>query len=238
MIIGITSGSFTVAAPTLGNNKTATVTFDTGFGTTCYFQGIFSTDSGATWNDFGSYVPNLTTPGQPVLQTTTCRGYVTSGGIMTMVGLNWFDIVHSSGSQKTILYKVALFAKPDQGNITPIDTSENTYYDSRENSRKVYISGTFDASTTANTTIPHSLGYAPKVSSFFVPTSSTGGNEGLATVPAGALTTLDWFSSSGSGISADVQISTTNAVFTPVQSSTSSPNGIAGTQHYLMFLDA
>lgn len=46
MIIGIHSGSFTVAAPSVGSNTTNTDTFTTGFGTSCYFQGIFSTDGG------------------------------------------------------------------------------------------------------------------------------------------------------------------------------------------------
>lgn len=238
MIIGIHSGSFTVAAPSVGSNTTNTDTFTTGFGTSCYFQGIFSTDGGTTWNDFGVYIPNLTTAGQPVFQTVTCRGYITSSGVFTAVGINWYDLVHSSGTSKTIQYKVAFFAKQNQGSISPLSYVQKAQFDSRLNVQKIYLRGTFAASTTSNTTITHSLGYIPKVRSFFEPTSSTAGVEGVATMPAGAMATLDWFTGAGSGLSADVEITTTTAVFTPLQSSASTPNGIAGTQHYLIYLDA
>lgn len=238
MIIGIHTGSFTVSAPSIGSKTTATDIFVTGFGTSCYFQGIFSTDGGTTWNDFGVYQPNLTTPGQPVLQTVTCRGYVTTGGTFTAVGINWYDLVHSSGTSKTIQYKVAFFAKQGQGSITPLPYTQKTQLDSRINIQKIYLDDTFAASTTANTTITHNLGYIPKVRSFFEPTSSTSGVEGVATVPVGAMTTLDWFTGAGSGLSADVEITSSNVTFTPLQSNVSTPNGIAGTQHYLIYVDA
>lgn len=237
MIIGVHSDSFTVGSPPSFGTSTNTDTFTTGFGTSCYFQGIFSTDDGSSWNDFGIYRPNLSTPSQPVLQTVTCRGYVTSTGVFTAVGINWYDFVHSTGSSATIKYKVVFFAKQSQGSITPLAITEKAFFDSRYTVQKIYLKGTFLTSTSSNKIITHNLGYYPKTRSFFEPSSSTGGNEGLATIPAGAMTTLDWFSQSGSGESADIEIGTSSITFTPLQDNVSFPNGITGTQHYLIYLD-
>lgn len=234
-IIGIKTGSFTVTAPTAFSFKTATDPFDTGFGTTCLFQGIFSTDGGTTWNDFGSYTPDLTTPGSPVFQTVTCRGYVTSGGVFTAVGINWYDNVHLTGTSKTIQYKVVFLAKKNQGIITPIATNETLYYKSSLNYQKIYLQDTFAVSTVSSTPVAHNLGYVPKVRAWFTPTNATSGNEGVATIPAGALTTLDWFSSSGSGDSASVQVDTANVTFTTILAN---PAAQSGTQEYRIYLDA
>lgn len=237
MIIGKTSGSISISAPTAGNvYLTGNQTYDTGFGGTCYFQGIFSTD-GSTWNDFGSYKPK-TTGSYPVLQTQTCRGFVSTSGVFTAAGVNWYDYVNMTSAATTIQWKVVFFAKKDQGSITPTGTSYTTQFDTRYETQKIYLWDTFSASTTANTTVNHNLNIVPKVRSFFAPTSSTTGIEGWYTVPAGAMATLDWWTGSGSGKSADVQITSTTAVFTPVQDGSSSPNGIAGTQHYIIYVDA
>lgn len=235
MIIGVHSGSFTVSTPSAFSYTTNTDTFNTGFGTSCYFQGVFSTNGGTTWNDFGIYQPNLASPG-PQTQTQTCRGFVTTGGVFTAVGINWYDIVHSSATSYTIQYKVAFFAKQNQGDITPLPVTDIVAFDSRYVVPKIYTQGTFAASTTGNTTISHNLGYYPKVRSFFEPASNTGGVEGVYTIPAGAMATLDWFTGAGisSGIycSGDIQISTTNVVFTQLGT------GIAGTQHYIIYLES
>ncbi len=233
MIIGTHSSSFAVSSPPAYSYSTSTDTFDTGFGTSCYFQGVFSTDGGATWNDFGVYQPNLAPP-FPQFQTQTCRGYVTPSGVFTAVGINWYDISHSSGSACTILYKVVFFAKKNQGSINPLPVAEKTAFDSRYNVQKIYLNDTFSVNPTGNTTIAHTLGYYPKVRSFFEPASSTSGIGGAATIPAGAMTTLDWFTGAGigSGIycSGDVEISTSGITFTQL--------GVAGTQHYIIYLDA
>lgn len=230
-IIAVYSGSFTVGAASAGSFATATATNTTGFGDNCYFQGIYALDGGSTWNDFGVYQPNLVTAASPVFQTQTCRGYVTSGGVFTAVGINWYDNVHASSSSHTIQYKVALFSKIGQGIITPVATNELTAHTSKYNSQKVFDSGTFAISTSASTVVVHGLGYVPKFRAFFVPTNSTAGSEGAYTVPAGAMTTLDWFSTS-------LQLDTTQATFGTVVDSVSSPSGINGTMHWRGYLDA
>lgn len=231
-IIGITSGTVSVAAATSGLGdtiKTATETFDTGFGESCYFQGIFSLDGGTTWNDFGTYIPYLGTPGQPVFQTTTCRGYITSGGVFTAVGINWWNFVTGSSSAYDIDYKVALIAKVDQGPIEPIATNESLYYRSNTNYQKVVDADTFTSSTSSNTTIVHNLSYVPNVRAFFVNDSATVGGDGAYEVPAGAMCTPDWFNN-------NILIDDTSVTFTPMFDSSSS--GVAGTVHYRIYLDS
>ena len=226
-IIGICTGSFTIAAPTsLEGTSTAIKAFTTGFSDTCLFQGIFSVDGGSSWNDLGVYRPNLSTPGEPVLQTVTCRGYVSTGGIFTAVGLNWYDNVHNTSQSYTIDYKIAFMAKDDQASVIPIATTEKIQYESSYNYQKIYLSGTF-ASTTG-TPVDHNLNYVPKVRGWFSPNSATYGSEGVYQIPANCLTTLDWFS-------ANIKVSTTAANFTEVQDN----NGqLDGTMYYRIYLDS
>lgn len=229
-IIGVKTGSFSVAAATaVSNFKTATDTFDTGFGDSCFFQGIFSTDGGLSWNDFGVYRPNLTTPAQPVFQTVSCFGYVTSTGVFTAVGINWWDLVHATSSAYTIQYKVAFIAKDTQGAITPIKTNETFYYSSKYNYQKIFTNGSF-ANSGANTVVAHNLGYIPKIRVFINNTNSTLGSEGVFTVPANSMMTADWFY-----FATNIYSGLTNATFTPVKDNIGT---ITGTVFYRIYLDS
>lgn len=175
-IIGILSGSISVAAPTAGQVVlTGTTTHDTGFGETCYFQGIFSVDGGTTWNDFAAMTPNLSVPGMPVFQTQNCDCYMV-GGVITVSADNYYNFVSASSAAKTFLYKIALFAKNAQGTIQPLTIDETTFFDSRYNYHKIFVqdSISFNSSSgvTKSVTIPHSLGYVPRVRAFFQQTGS------------------------------------------------------------------
>lgn len=230
-IIGIHSGAFTVNAPSaIDGFLTASDSFVTGFGDSCNFQGIFSVDGGASWNDFGVYRPNLSTPGAPVFQTVTCRGYITSLGLFVASAINWYDNVHATSSSYTVNYKVAFLAKDTQGILTPIPTNEKLYWHSKYNFQKVSTSGSF-ANSGSNTAIAHGLGYVPKVRAFFVTTNDTTGAEGIVTVPAGSLMTLDWFLS----IFTSVYVDSSNLTFTPIQDSV--PSTVPGTVNWRIYLD-
>lgn len=229
-IIGIHTGSFSISAPTSsGVYTTATNSFSTGFGDTCLFQGVFSTDGGTTWNDFGAMKPNLTTAGEPVLQTVTCYGYVESNGTFIATGLNYYDNVHSSGTAYTIQYKVAFLAKDNQGAVTPLATNEILQYDSAYNFQKVFSSGSYTNGSSSHT-VTHNLGYVPKVREWFIPTSSTSGGSGtVLTIPAGALVTADWF-----GGYTYIQVNTTQAIFSSVNNGST----ISGTVIYRIYWDS
>lgn len=176
-IIGILSGSFSVAQPTaISSPKSATDTQTTGFNDTCFYQGIYSVDSGTTWNDFGTMVPNLTTPANPVFQTVLCDGY-SLGNTFVANGTNWYDLVHSSGTAYTILYKVALIAKNSQTSIIPIATNENLKYLAKYNNWKIYTSDIIPFNTTSGSSktavVTHPLGYVPRVRAYYQETSGS-----------------------------------------------------------------
>lgn len=231
-IIGIHSGSFSITAATaVSGPKFASDPFTTGFGDSCFFQGIFSVDGGASWNDFGVYRPVLTTPGQPVLQTVTCYGMVGPTGIFTASGVNWWDIVHATSSAYTIQYKVAFIAKDTQGSITPISTNENLYYWSKYNFQKIFLSSSF-SSTTGTTPITHNLNYVPKVRAFFSPTSTANNADGVS-VLAGSIVTLDNYQ-----YATNVYVNTTQASFTDVSTTVSPRTTRSGTMFYRIYLDS
>lgn len=171
-IIGIAEGTINAAAPTPGPPVITQATSSTTFADTYYFQGIFSTDNGATWNDFNSMIPDLSTPGMPVFQTVNVFGAVGSSGTMNIVSVNYYDSVHGTGTAKTILWKVIYISKNNQGNITPSIIGDITLFTSRlRNYQKIALKGevAFNLmSGVANSvTINHNLGYVPKIRYFY-----------------------------------------------------------------------
>lgn len=205
-IIGIKSGSLSITAPTAITEFTnASATFTTGFGDTCLFQGVFSTDSGTSWNDFGAYRPNLTTAGQPVLQTVTCQGWVTPTGVFTAYGTNWYDFVHSTGTTYTIQYKIVFFAKDMQGLTTTIPTNEILTYDSSFNYLKIFSSGTFANNTGSPSVVTHNLGYVPRVRAWITTSSSS-------PYTANSLLSYDWPGNSNFNIEVDSSSATFDAI--------------------------
>lgn len=202
-IIGIHSGSFSIAAPTFLSSPTiASDPFTTGFGDTCLFQGIFSTDGGTSWNDFGSYKPNLTTPAQPVLQTVTCKGWVTPSGVFEAYAQNFYDLVHSAGTAYTIDYKVVFLSKDDQSAITPIPTAEILNYLSSFNYQKIFKQNRFSNGGSPKV-VSHNLGYVPKVRAWG--TSTLGG----APFPSGSMLSYDWFG----GSNFNIEVGTSDVTF-------------------------
>lgn len=172
-IIGTGSGTFTATAPTAGNTPTtSTMAYATTIGANYYFQGIYSTDNGASWNDFGSMVPNLTTPGMPVFQTLDVLGVVGSAGTFTVIAFNYWDLVHATGSAKTVMWKAIFFSKNEQGAINPELIADPTLFTSRSrNYQKVAIKNkiAFDVTSGVGKTavVNHDLGYIPMVRSFY-----------------------------------------------------------------------
>lgn len=167
-IIGILSGTINITAPTGGLGdafRTVTDARSTGFGEACYFRGIFSTNGGTTWNDFGSATPDFSS-GFPIFQTVECIATCSSTGVVSIKGTNWII-----GSAATILYKVALIASNTQGNITPLPINSNTFFSSTINYQKIAMQGELPWTTTPGVTqsktITHSLGVIPKIRAFY-----------------------------------------------------------------------
>lgn len=176
-IIGTGSGSFTVAAPTAINSPTsATSTYSTNFGDFYYFQAIYSVDNGASWNDFNAMVPDLSTPGSPVLDTVVALGAVGSSGTFNIFAFNYYDLVHGTGTAKTIMWKALFFSRNTQGAITPQIINDQTYFTSVErNYQKVAFkdSVTFNLTSGSGQTasLSHNLGYVPMVRAYYIQTT-------------------------------------------------------------------
>lgn len=183
-IIGILTGSFVAAS----GSVTTTNSQLTGFNDSCYFQGIYSVDSGTTWNDFGSDIADATV-GLNALDVTG----QSSGNVFSVVAFNINTTTYN------IQYKVALIAKNNQGFITPIPTSEILYYESTQNYPKIYLPGTVIYTTTSgvqfSSIVSHNLGYIPKVSAWM---------ENF--IGAGIISSIG-------GIAPTIQIDTSNVTF-------------------------
>lgn len=220
-IIGIHTGSISVGAGDMfGTPGVATDTFDTGFGDTCFFEGLVSVDGGTTWNPIGTFIPAA----GPTFQTTSALAYMV-GGTLTVKAVNYIT------SAKTVQYKMVFFAKDNQGALTPLTIIDNLFFDSNKNYQKIFSSSNFAVSTSAATSVTHSLGYVPKVRAFFSPTSATTGSNGSVAIPAGCLTTISTF------VNPNIQITTSSVSFGVISDSSSYPSGINGTLYYRIYYD-
>lgn len=231
-IVAIYTGTLSLAAPTLaGQFTTATATHTTGFGENCYLQGVFNVNSGAVYNDLGAYTPY--TIGGLQLQTQTVRAFVTSAGVLTVVGANWYNFVTGTGAAATVGYKILLMAKNTQGNITPTGTNEFLYFNSAYNYQKIFMEGQVTSSTTVNTTINHNLGYIPKARVWFQPSANVTVADIGYNLPAGCMATMDWFVQRIAGVTyGQVNVNTTSLIVGP-------PNGtVTGQINYRIYLDA
>jgi hypothetical protein len=167
-IIGAFSDSFTIPASSAFTPSQATKTHNTGFGESCLPIGIYSTDSGTTWNDMGVIVPS-----GALFQTEECTASVSPTGVVTVLGTNWYDTTSFSGDgrpAKTVMYKIWLLAKKDQGVITPLPiTTMPLYHSSRFNYQKIMPGGdgsktlSVSAGNVGQESISHNLGYVPNV---------------------------------------------------------------------------
>lgn len=172
-IIGTFEGSF--SAPSGAAPERTTQSITTSIPESTLFQGIFSVDGGSDWHDFGADILsgsllNVTVSGRSNSDTfsVVADNFTAGGGATTY----------------TVLYKVALIAKPNQGTITPQPVGADIIFDSRLNYQKI-VSDVMRSISIPNASegievFAHSLGYIPKVRSFIEIDSAYG-----ADAPAG-----------------------------------------------------
>lgn len=165
-IIGVFSGSITVAAPTVVNQVVyAEDVQTTGFGNTCLTQLIYSIDNGVTWNDENTAIPYLPVSGFPVFQVIDVSSFSRTNQVGVALN-NWYNNVTSSSTAYTVLYKVFCLSKSDQGATIPLPNNYSLYYTSKDNYLKIFDASKTATSvpatpSTATVTITHGLGYAP-----------------------------------------------------------------------------
>jgi hypothetical protein len=174
LLLGTFSGSVVATAPSVGffpTKTTATVTIPTGINEKTLFQGVFSIDGGTTWCDFNSN-KSITLGSVSNLQTQMMYG-TSKPGILTLNADNWSvtsDAVNYSGSAYTFMYKVVLFARANQGDISAQPVVQQRNFSSFTNYQKIYrdtvANVSFPAGTASTGTITHDLGYVPKIRSY------------------------------------------------------------------------
>lgn len=173
LILGTYTGSVVAPAPAaIPFTKTSTsVTISTSIAEKTFFQGIFSTDGGVTWIDFNGQIPNNTNPATVALQTQMMYGRSVAGSlILTADNYSYFNGFITTVAAYTFLYKVVIFASPDQGDVTAQNVINPLNFDSRYNYQKISRDSvfpfSFPAGGTSSANIVHNLGYIPKVRSF------------------------------------------------------------------------
>lgn len=168
-IIGTYTGSFDLPAPTAGNSNTATVPITTNINSTTFYQGIFSLDSGNSWNPFYTDLTNVESTDPSVNPQGDCQVYGQStAGVFNVIGVNTALFSATQFFDFTPLYKVALIAKPNQGIITPQPIGTNQWFNSELNYQKIFMDTTNQSSgTDVTTTVTHNLNYIPKVRAFY-----------------------------------------------------------------------
>lgn len=154
-IIGTYTGSFVAAAPApLGSPLRTAQIISTSIPESTFFQGIFSIDGGTKWYKF-----NVDTSPAVLGSQVLVYGGSTPGSL-TLTAVN---STTSSPLAFTVLYRVALIAKPDQGTINPQPTISNIVFNSRENYLKIILDSMTDISLgvggTTKQVYLHNLGY-------------------------------------------------------------------------------
>lgn len=98
-IVDVVEGSFVAGAST-----TTTDSKSHTWGQTMFPQLSYSVDGGATWNDQGVMIPDLSTPSMPIFQTLNVIPYVTATSVC-VIARNY------RANTPTVTYRVALLWK-------------------------------------------------------------------------------------------------------------------------------
>lgn len=228
-IIGYFTGS--VAVGSGGTPSNTTISIPHGFGDSCYFQGIFSSDNGVTWNDFGTEIP---TPGSPLptFQTIGCNTYTDTTNI-NIIGINW------TGTPVTVLYKLYALAKNTMAApLNPIPTTQKLSFSSGFNFQRIAFKGTVPLNVPLNTTgsqvVIHNLGYVPIVRAFLFRVSSP---TTCLPIIFDADTGLSFASAMEGGLSSvQVRLTSSSLTFFVDNTSASSSSAIGVTVDYRIYL--
>lgn len=231
-IIGIFTNTLSLSVPSVSPGYViVTDPKAHNFGDSCYFQGIFTTDGGTTWNDFGAQTPNLTAP-NPQFQTVDVMCYTDTTNI-NIYATNWYDLAHSSSAARTVTYKLYALAKNTMAlPLTPLPTNDIILYSSDYNFQKIYLKGpssfNVSAGTAGGSSVTHNLGYIPKVRAFYSPASS----------PTQVYSTSQSTIPPTTSPQIETRISTTDVIFFSDQTNAISGVTINGTIDYRIYLDS
>lgn len=161
-IVDVLQGSFGAAAATVSGGSVFDTfsSFDHGITVpdTFLFQGLWSIDGGATWQEIGNTVPlGANANGLETLNV--------SGSSILDVANNtqFFSLGANNGhpAAYTVQYKIFLMARSDQDHVPNKPLIKPLRYSSKNKYMKVAVDSSINLSTGGPTTILHNLGYLP-----------------------------------------------------------------------------
>lgn len=159
-LLGTLSGTFVSGSVSPGGAVTTTDAIPTNIPETTLFTGIYSVD-GITWYPLENEVKHPDTRGDLFV-----RGESTAGTFNVKAFNSRDSTAPGAGPAYTILFRIALLAKPDQGNVTPQPIGSDTYFDSRVNYQKISLDDVQDVTAGFVVPLAHNAGGVPKVRSF------------------------------------------------------------------------
>lgn len=228
-IIGVLTNTIFIGAPSPSPGEiTVTDQKPHNFGDSCYFEGIFTTDGGVTYNDFGAQTPNLAPP-EPQFQTLDVEAVIDTANVNINI-TNFYDVAHSTSTAYTVTYKIYLIAKNTMAfPIMPLPTNNILLYNSSDNYQKAFLRGTVAINVSGGATgfsndIIHNLGAIPKIRAYFLPASNPTTVYGINNPPLSAP-------------AIEAHITTTDLVFYSDQGAIAAP-GVNGNIEYRVYLDS
>lgn len=167
-ILATYEGSFALNAPAAGSTTTVTINIGTGVADTTFFIGVYSVDGGDTWNGFNTEINHVEALSPATNPQGSYRVYGESrASQFRVIGENNALLSATQFFNYTVLYKVALIAKPGQGEITLSSVGANTVFDSRLNYLKIAVDDSQSSTGVGQTKVfNHALGYVPRTRVF------------------------------------------------------------------------
>lgn len=175
-IIDIFSDTINVGAPSLSDGFKQVIDVKPhGFGDSAYFQGRFTTDNGATWNDFGSMTP-IFSGSFPTFSTADCNAYIDENNV-NIKAVSWYDYSNFVGRSYTFQYELFAIAKNTMDKpITPSPTNQRYSLLTKYNYEKIYDADTVPISvamgSSGSVSVPHTLNKFPRVRAWFFNSAS------------------------------------------------------------------
>lgn len=169
-VVDIINGSISVGAGVTDGFGFVTATTaqhleDSHDGAIYLMKGLWSADGGASWQKIGQFIDvGDSAGGRRTLQLDVS---MFSEDLNGPGGQLEIDATNEGASGYTILYKVLLMARPDQGNkVTTKALVQPLRYSSKQRYMKIAFDDVVTLPTSGSTIIPHNLGYVPDVSAW------------------------------------------------------------------------
>lgn len=181
-IIAIVTGSFSVGAGVddgFGNITVTSATDDKPVPSADFYhiKGIWSSDGGTSWQEFGnSVIYGSHANGLKTLDVSTDSTLLAGVASLGIIADN------SDTGGHSIIYKALLLARADQDDVPVGSLVQLLRYSSQNNYMKIHSEGVVDLDPTNPVVVAHSLGYVPNVNVWYKQTFTSVGDPADGTI--------------------------------------------------------